>query len=388
MAFSLLAETATSTQGEDWDSMKTKKDDSKNGNDRTVRQERGYHGRIFTAPDQDQCLNPVQLHQLEQSFREWTEAASRSDVRLSRRRILLIFLLIRYTGAKLSEVLGLDPFRDIDFENQSVRFGRVQAKSIRSRRTVNISETLCREIQAILADFRVETDAGNLLDMDPGFVRRKFYERAEDCGIAKQLGAPENLRKSRAVELMQNNMPLPAVQMLLGHSTPNLTSSYVSFSDDEIQRVTRLFMEKESARKTSARNSFFGKIRDIRKGDIQSLVEVTTIGGYGLTTVVTNDSAQRLGLQVGSLIAAEVKAPWVMLQTNPDRNACSAENTFEGVVEKIARGEINTEYIVRLSDGTEVCSIVTSESSRRLGLVEGDEVWTTFGAYSVVLSTE
>ena len=253
---------------------------------------------------------------------------------------------------------------------------------------MNISETLCREIQEILADFRFETDSGNLLDMDPGFVRRKFYERAEDCGIAKQLGAPENIRKSRAVELMQNNMPLPAVQMLLGHSTPNLTSSYVSFSDDEIQRVTRLFMEKESARKTSARNSFFGKIREIRKGDIQSLVELTTIGGYGLTTVITNDSVERLGLKVGSLITAEVKAPWVLLQKDGDSRLCSAENMFLGVVERIARGEINTEYTVRISDGTEVCSIVTSESSRRLGVVEGDEVWIMFSGYSVVLIAE
>ena len=369
-------------------SMKPKSEKSKKGNDQAVRQERGYHGRIFTAPDQDQCLNPVQLHRLEQSFREWTEATSRSDIRMSRRRILLIFLLIRYTGAKLSEVLGLDPFQDIDFENHLVRFGRAQAKSIRSQRKVNISEILCREIQEILADFGFETDSGNLLDMDPGFVRRKFYERAEDCGIAKQLGAPENLRKSRAVELMQNNMPLPAVQMLLGHSTPNLTSSYVSFSDDEIQRVTRLFMEKESARKTSARNSFFGKIREIRKGDIQSLVELTTIGGYSLTTVVTNDSVERLGLKVGSLITAEVKAPWVLLQKNGDSRLCSAENMFLGVVERIARGEINTEYTVRISDGTEVCSIVTSESSRRLGVVEGDEVWIMFSGYSVVLIAE
>jgi molybdate transport system regulatory protein len=75
----------------------------------------------------------------------------------------------------------------------------------------------------------------NMLKVDPGFVRRKFYERAEACGIAKQLGAPEILRKSRAVELMQKNMPLPAVQMLLGHSTPNLTSSYLSYSEDDIQ---------------------------------------------------------------------------------------------------------------------------------------------------------
>ena len=357
-------------------------------NDQAVRQERGYHGRIFSAPDQDKCLNPVQLHQLEQSFRDWTDALSRTAIRKSRLRILIIFLLIRYTGAKLSEVLSVDPFRDIDFKNQFVLLGRDLEESGRSQRRVNISETLCKEIQTILADFSLKDNSRNLLDMDPGFVRRKFYERAEDCGFPKQLGAPESLRKSRAVELMQNNMPLPAVQALLGHSTPNLTSSYVSFSEDEIQHVTRLFMERESARKTSARNSFFGKIQNIRKGDIQTSVELATIGGFSVATVITNDSVERLGLKVGNLITAEVKAPWVMLHKGGDRNLCSADNMLKGVVEKIARGEINTEYTVRLSDGTEVCSMVTSESSRRLGIVEGDEVWTMFSGYSVVLMTE
>jgi molybdate transport system regulatory protein len=350
--------------------------------------ERSYHGRIFSTPHQDKYLDSVQLNQLEQSFRTWSETASRSDIRASRRRILLIFLIIRYTGAKLSEVLNLNPVQDIDFENKFVIFGRIQDESGRPERKVQLSATLCHEIRTIIADPRFTNQTQTMLSVDPGFVRRKFYERAEACGLAKQLGAPEILRKSRAVELMQNNMPLPAVQMLLGHSTPNLTSSYVSFSEDDIQQVTRLFMEKESVRKTSARNSFFGKIQTIQKGDIQTRVELVTIGGYLVTTVITNDSLARLGLNVGKLITAEVKAPWVMVQKGGNRQVCSADNMFNGVVVKINQGEINTEYIVRMSDGTEVCSLVTSESCRRLALVEGDDVWALFNSYSVVLLSE
>jgi molybdate transport system regulatory protein len=350
--------------------------------------ERNYNGRIFFAPDQNKCLDSGQLQQLELSFRDWTEATSRSDVRISRRRILLIFLLIRYTGAKLSEVLSLNPKQDIDFEKKFVLFGRKEEASARFQRKVQLSETLCHEIRAIISDPLLKIGPQNMLRVDPGFVRRKFYERAEACGIAKQLGAPEILRKSRAVELMQNNIPLPAVQMLLGHSTPNLTSSYVSFSEDDIQQVTRLFVEKESARKTSARNSFFGKIQTVQKGDIQTRVEIMTIGGYIITTIITNDSLQRLGLKVGKLITAVVKAPWVMLQKKGNEHGCSADNMFNGIVERITQGEINTEFIVRISDGTEVCSIVTSGSCRRLTLVEGDEVWALFNSYSVVLLSD
>lgn len=373
--------------------MKTKKPVRKTDNQSAnpvSAQERSCHGRIYSAPDQNKYLDSVQLGQLEQSFRDWTKAASRSDVQVSRRRILLIFLLIRYTGAKLNEVLGLNVSRDIDLEDKFVVFGRMQNESCRPQRKVQLSETLCREIREIreiITDPLIQLTP-NMLSVDPGFVRRKFYERAETCGIAKRLGAPEVLRKSRGVELMQNNMPLPAVQMLLGHSTPNLTSSYMSFSEEDILQVTKLFMEKEYARKTSARNSFFGKIKTIEQGDIQTRVEMMTMGGHRVTTLITNDSLHLLGLKEGKLITAEVKAPWVMLQKGGNTNGSSADNMFNGIVEKITRGQLNTEYIVRISDGTELCSIVTSESCRRLALVEGDEVWAAFNSYSVVLHSE
>jgi len=354
-------------------------------------EEQNFHCRISFESDLERSLDTLQLNQLEQSFRDWIEAASRSDIRLSRRRILLIFLLIRYTGAKLSEVLSLDPSQDIDFEKHSVFFGRTHEESGRSRRKVQMASTLFHEIREIITELPFKDGSPKRLNVDPGFVRLKFYERAEACGIAKQLGAPEILRKSRAVELMQNNMPLPAVQMLLGHSTPNLTSSYVSFSEDDLQQVTKLFMEKEFNRKTSARNSFFGKIEKVQKGDIQTLIELMTVSGHLVTTIITNGSLDRLGLKKGMLITAEVKAPYVILQKNNRQQTnnelrCSADNIFNGTVARITRGEINTEYIVHISDGTEVCSLVTSKSARSLCLEPGDSVWVMFNGFSVLLS--
>jgi molybdate transport system regulatory protein len=349
---------------------------------------RSYHGSIFSLPDQDTCLDLIQLHKLELSFREWANSAARMDVRLSRLRILIIFLLIRYTGGKLSEVLHIDPQIDIDYEKHFVRFGRNRKKTGRIERIVNISEALCREIQTITSDLSSHKALKNVLKVDPGFVRRKFYERAEACGIAKQLGAPEILRKSRAVELIQNNMPLPAVQMLLGHSTPNLTSSYVSFSEDDIQEVTRLFIDREATRKTSARNSFFGKIQELQRGDIQTKVTLKTISGSTVTTVITNESLEQLALKEGMLITAEVKAPWVILQTGKEEPKCSAENRFNGVIERIKKGKVNTEYMLRIADGTTICSIVSTESVQNLGLCLHDHVWAIFNGFAVVINIQ
>ena len=80
------------------------------------------HGRIISITEEGNCLDTIQLNRLEQSFREWVEESARKDVRLSRWRILLIFLLIRFTGAKLNEVLVLNPFEDIDTGKSAVFF--------------------------------------------------------------------------------------------------------------------------------------------------------------------------------------------------------------------------------------------------------------------------
>lgn len=343
------------------------------------------HEPIVSVSDGRQCLDAVQLNRLEQSFREWVEESPRQDVQMSRRRILIIFLLIRYTGAKLSEVLSLNPFEDIDTERKSVFFHGTNTELKPGSREVQISEVLFHEIQSTIEHPVFKDFLQTLFVIDPGFVRRKFYERTQACGFPKQLGGPEMIRRARAVELMQGNMPLPAVQMLLGHSTPNLTTSYVSFSEDEMRQVTKHFMEKESSRKTSARNSFFGKIKEIQKGDIQTLVKLTTIGGEEVTTVITNDSLRKLGLKKGMMITAEVKAPWIMLQKMEGEPSCSAENRFHGTIERINKGRINTECVVRISDGTELCSIMTTESSQCLGLKEGEKVWTLFNCFAVVL---
>lgn len=343
-------------------------------------QEHTTHGRIVSVPKGSRHLDPMQLNELEQAFRQWAQSTPRADVRLSRKRILLIFLLIRYTGAKLNEVLALNPSRDIHFVKQSVIFGESDA----TPREVQIPEALSQELQAALDDAIFQKSRDGLFDVDPGHVRRKFYERAAACGLAKELGGPDAIRKSRAVELMQSNVPLPVVQKILGHSTPNLTASFVSFSDDDVRQVAKFFLAKESSRKTSARNTFFGKISTIQQADFQVKVELVTIGGDQVTAMITHDSLVRLGLRPGVLISAEVKAPWVVLQKGAEEPNCTAENRFQGTIARINKGRIATEYTVRIADGAELCSLVTSDSSY-LGLKENDPVWAMFNSFSVVL---
>lgn len=344
--------------------------------------------RIYASPQEDRRLDTTALRKLEQAFRVWAQASPRADVRLSRKRILLIFLLIRYTGARLNEVLAVDPSKHVDVIKQVVRYRDIETGERSSQREVQISVELVSEIEGMINELAAAGETAWLLSVDPGHVRRKFYERAVDCGYPKELGAPHAIRRARAIELMQSNMPLPVVQRVLGHSTPNLTASLVAFSEEDVQHVERHFVEKESRRKTSARNTFFGKIGAIRKGDIQSQVELVTRGGDVVSTVITNNSLERLGLKAGSLIAAEVKAPWVILQKAQDQPRCTAENMFHGTVTKVLRGKLTTEFIVRIHDGTELCSVATEESRRKLGIKAKDEVWVFFNGFAVILRVD
>jgi len=111
-------------------------------------------------------------------------------------------------------------------------------------------------------------------------------------------------------------------------------------------------------------------------------------GGKLVTTVITNNSLTRMGLKVGSLVTAEIKAPWVILQKAPVEPLCTAENMFRGTVTRILRGKLTAEFLVRIQDGTELCSVVTDESRRKLDINEKDEVWVMFNGFAVILHVD
>jgi molybdate transport system regulatory protein len=343
---------------------------------------------LFSAAEEIKYLDTAQLATLEKSFREWAEDAAREDVRISRKRIMLIFLLIRYTGARLGEVLRLNERERIDTENLIVRLGGEENAKDSALREVEIPAELGREVCEILNDPKFSAVRGELFNIDPAHVRRKFYECAEACGFSKELGNPSAIRRSRAIELLRNNLPLPIVQKILGHSTPNLATAYIDFSSEDMKKLVRHFIDKESRRKTSARNSFYGKISHIRKGDIQTEVRITTLSGYSVTAIITNESLERLRLNENSFLTAEIKAPWIIVSVDKSEPQNSASNKFQGRVAKIIQGAITTEYTVTLDDGTDICALVTEESRKKLALKEGDRAWVVFSALSVILNVD
>ena len=153
--------------------------------------------RIVTPPGEDAQLDSVQLAKLEQSFRDAAAQPERPDVVTSRKRIFLIFLLIRYTGAKLNEVLSIRPATDIDLVAKTVALGGHAGDGAEPRQ-VHVSDALLAEFLTISPELGVN-GAGCMFAVDPAFVRRKFYKRAQVCGFSKKQGGPEMLRKARTL---------------------------------------------------------------------------------------------------------------------------------------------------------------------------------------------
>src|SRR5512139_2237739 len=125
------------------------------------------HARIVNVYDLKKSLDTVRLQDLEQSFRTWADSPQGSARKLSRKRIFLIFLLIRYTGARLSEILNLDIRRDVDCIRQIVRLRKSATSIDASLRDVQIPELLAQDIKATLRELPSGTAQDKLFKVDP-----------------------------------------------------------------------------------------------------------------------------------------------------------------------------------------------------------------------------
>jgi molybdate transport system regulatory protein len=65
--------------------------------------------------------------------------------------------------------------------------------------------------------------------------------------------------------------------------------------------------------KTSARNMIKGKVKEVKKGAVNSIIILELSGGDEIVSVITNESVDRLGLAQGKPAYAMIKASSVMI---------------------------------------------------------------------------
>ena len=193
---------------------------------------------MYSAAEGENSLDADQLAAATRAFSHWFGQAGTPMQRRSRGRIWLSFLIIRYGGLRLGEVLALDDRRDVDIPGARLLVGGAHA------REVQFPADAMREVASFLEGPLCAGIRGGVFRLDPGYLRRKFYERAGDCGLPRALCNPRALRASRAVELLRGGVPLRAVQAFMGQTSMDRQAEFLSVSNDTANRIVHMYLNK------------------------------------------------------------------------------------------------------------------------------------------------
>ncbi|OZG69792.1 molybdenum-dependent transcriptional regulator [Hahella sp. CCB-MM4] len=143
------------------------------------------------------------------------------------------------------------------------------------------------------------------------------------------------------------------------------------------------FMRSGSV-KTSARNQYRGVVTRITPGAVNTEVELRISDSQNLVVMITQDSVEALGLQIGHQVMALVKASWILISKDI-HVATSARNKLIGKVARIETGAVNGDVVIDLGEGKSVSANITNTSIAELGLAVGDTACALFKASSVIL---
>lgn len=151
----------------------------------------------------------------------------------------------------------------------------------------------------------------------------------------------------------------------------------------DIERLDSLF--RRTAMRVSARNVFRGTVKGIKRGAVSTEVTLSLPGGETLCSVITNESADDLGLGRGKEVHAFFKASAVILGRELHAVKTSARNVLCGEVERVREGPVNAEVRIALAGGIVLAAIVTAESARELAFEKGDHACALVKASSVLI---
>ncbi len=144
-------------------------------------------------------------------------------------RDYLIIRVLWRTGVRLNELINIRP-SDIEWSNQVVNI--IKAKRGKQRRVLLDEDTL-----KMLSDY---ISRQNTLDNQPVFTLKNRQIENIVKKYGKMIGVdihPHTLRHSFAIHLVRSGMDLRRLQLLLGHSSLNMTQIYLQFKDEDIREI-------------------------------------------------------------------------------------------------------------------------------------------------------
>jgi len=228
------------------------------------------------------------------------------------------------------------------------------------------------------------------------------------CGSISKAAkeVPMSYKKAwEAVDTMNNLSPTPIVQTETGGRGgggtvltaygENLLKTYLVLKDEHkkflealknmtdidsgtLKTIGRLAMQ------ISARNQIRGVVELIQEGKVNAEVYVKLRSGYTLVSTVTKTAVHNLDLKIDDEVTAFFKSSTVLITTDLTLNI-SARNKFQGKIESIHQGEINSEVIIDIGNQDRVASVVTSNSINSLKLKVGESVSAIIKASDIMI---
>lgn len=192
-------------------------------------------------------LMPHEIDALTTAFKIWFNSANRKGKQRSTRgRYWLTYLMLRFTGARIGEVVKINDTKDIDYHIAEVRIKTLYRREKQAKRIVPIPEKVASEIATFLST--ESAMRGRIFAVDPNNFRKVFYARAKEAGILQKSSDkltgkksihphPHTLRHTRAIELVDAGVPVPTVQSILGHASILTTAEYVSHTNSSMIKL-------------------------------------------------------------------------------------------------------------------------------------------------------
>jgi molybdate transport system regulatory protein len=208
-----------------------------------------------------------------------------------------------------------------------------------------------------------------------------------------------------AVESMNNLSTIPIVQRETGGVggggttlTPygeNLINTYEILRNEQKKFLQNLSQRtdintgtlkdiRRLSMQISARNQIAGIVELISNGTVNAEVYIKLKSGYTMISVITNTAVNNLDLKLGDEVVAIFKSSTVLITTDISLNI-SARNKFQGTVDSINQGEINSELIIDIGNGDKIASVITTNSIEKLGIIKGSQVSAIIKASDVMI---
>ena len=144
------------------------------------------------------------------------------------------------------------------------------------------------------------------------------------------------------------------------------SNSTLKHADRDLRVLGRLSM------RTSARNQWSGKVAKIRRGAVNDEVEIKLAGGDRIVAMITHESVENLGLEVGR--RGDCAGEGVVGHRGHRRRHApepvGAQSTGRAKSRRV-KGAVNTEVVIDLRGGNSVAAIITNVAAKDLKLDEG-----------------